>query len=307
MWNFLQDIERSSRMLAEMEKHGLKLVDGRVLLTLMADLIPEAGEVTTSRGIAEMASMLKLSYDQVNRSMTRLRAAGMVGRVQLVKRAGETALTTLLPAAFDALGFAEPSDGAGRQRIPAELSGLLCGQAWDVIKEITEAWHDRRTMDASATSDFRGGHYDRILAILMARQEEAGVEMEAAVAEAMELEELKAQGFELVNTADGVIKVNRETFERLAPAKVGWSFVKDVLDTLYQRDPKLLTLSNLQDRIAEAAYARASLPFVRDKAYQDGVRLLARQMELRWEKPRKIWPSWYVAADRAIHRPAVSA
>lgn len=307
MWTLLQDIERSSRMLAEMDKCGLRLVDGRVLLTLMAELEPEAGEVTSVKGVAEIAGMLKLSYDQVNRSMTRLREAGMVGRMQVVKRAGETALTTLLPAAFAAMGLADPSGGAGQQAVPRELSSLLCGQVWDVIKEITEAWHEQRTMSSSVSCEFRGGNYERIQAILMARQEEACMQMEEAITEAMEAEELRANGFDLVKTAEGVVRVSMETFERLAPAKVGWSFVKDVLETLYERNPKLLTMSNLQSRIAEAAYARASLPFVRDKAYQDGVRLLARQMEVSWQKPRKIWPSWYVAADRAIHRSAVCA
>ena len=132
-------------------------------------------------------------------------------------------------------------------------------------------------------------------------------ELQVSIDAASEAEELKARGLDVVQTADGPVTVNVTIFNKLRPVSVDWAFVKDTLDHLHRRDPAKVTKGNLSTLIAEAAYARAALPFVKDKPWSDGVRLLARQMATFWRKPNRIWDSWYECSARVIHRGAVCA
>lgn len=310
-WAFEGAVKTLQGNLAAMEKAGLSVAEGLVLSALLSEMSEEAGEVTSVSTIAELSASCGLGYDKVGRALLKLREKGFISRRQMVRRAGESAFTTILPSAFAGLGLAEPG-GAGEGdnvQLPDELRELMCGQSWDVVDAVRVAWRDSTLLPPGVLSEIRGPlNAERIEGVLRRRQDAALEVMEAAICEAQSLEEARAGGLDLVKTSAGNVVVDVKAFERECPVgSVRWDWVRDVLSELAFRDISLVTPSNLRDRIAEIAYARVSLPFVKDKAWPDGVRLLARQMQTSWSKPRRIWDSWYVAADHAlavIHREA---
>jgi len=315
-WAFETAAKELQRNLVAMEKAGLGVAEGLVLTALLGELSEEAGEVTSVSTIAELSSSSGLGYDKVGRALLKLREKGFISRRQMVRRAGEAAYTTILPSAFAGLGLPEPGgagEGASTEQLPDELRELLCGQSWDVVDAVRTAWNNSTPLPNGIHSEIRGGSLNaqRIERLLSQRLDAALSVMEAAIADAYTLEEAKAAGMDLVKTSEGPVLVNVKAFEAACPVgSVRWDWVRDVLSELAFRDLSLVSPANLRDRIAEIAYARVSLPFVKDKAWPDGVRLLARQMQTNWAKPRRIWDSWYVAADHAlavIHRDAENA
>lgn len=307
--SYANDVTRTTVFLQRLFRSGLRVEDALLLAILASDADPTEGELSSVRSVADLAAAAGLSYDQATRGLSRLKACGMLARKQFVRRKGETAITTLLPAALSLLGLSESFglDGGELVTLPTEIAKDLAGQPVAVLTGVAEAWQGRAPLSAEAEREFRGDGLEAVRSQLTLASLASTDAMAEAVEVALELDELRAKGLDRVQTADGPIVVNVAAFDEAAPAKVGWSFVRDVLDELYRRDPSLITFENLRDRIAEAGYARAALPFVRDKAYLDGVRLLAHQMRTRWEKPRRIWDAWYQVAQAVIHRPAVSA
>ena len=308
-WMFEEGVKTLGQGFKAALTAGLEIREAVVLLAFMGDLQEVAGEVTTARPVSEIRSLTGLSYDQIQRALKKLRDAGLISRKQLVKRAGEAALTTVLPKAFAALGLPDPSGRSGLQStITGELAELLCGQPWSVVEAVSTAWESRTLLDQDVERAIRGPlTRERVSRVLYQRYEEAMQELEQAVVEVEAVEAIRATGLDVVQTADGPVTVNVRKFETLSPVAVPWEFVRDVLLTLHSRDPGLVTFANLRDRIAEAAYARVALPFVKDKGWSDAVKLLARQMEIHWRKPNRIWPSWYSAAEAVIHTPALGA
>ena len=303
--NIVNELREEAIRRAKQARVGLQNRDAAVLLSLMSEINPEDGEVTSVRTVFEIARELELTENQVQKAMLKLRDLGLIARRQMLRRAGESAFTTILPTAYSALGIHSPTGQvATTDALPRELSDLLCGQSWEVVEAVSVAWHNHEPLPDHLLSGLRGTGFDRLRRMFEARTAEVVEEREAAITAAMELEDLRAAGFDRIQTADGTATVNVKAFEQSCPEATSWSFVKDVLQLMYDRNPQLVTMDNLRDRIAEAAYARAALPFVRDKGWSDAVRLLARQMEVRWDKPRRIWSGWYTTVDRLIHRPA---
>lgn len=305
-WEFEKAVKRLHGQALAQKKAELKIDDVLVLCTLMSDLCEDAGEVTTTVSVKELSVATELSYDQVSRSLTRLRDGGMIVRKQAVKRAGETAWTTILPAAFSALGLPHPGTNAvaapDTVSLPAELRELMCSQSWEVVDAVTRAWHAGESLAPSVLSEFRGGGLliKRVERFVQQRQDEALAVIEQAIDEARTADELKANGRDIVKTADGPVEIDVVAFEKACPVPIQWQFVKDVLVEIRERDPRLVTRENLASRIAEAAYARIALPFAKNKSWEDGVRVLGFQMATCWNKPRRIWDSWYTAADLAV-------
>lgn len=300
--NLVNELKKEAVLRAKQAQMGMQSRDAAVLLSLMADVDPSEGEVTSVRSVYAIAAELSLSENQVQRAMTKLRDLGLIARKQEVRKAGESAYTSILPAAYAILGI-DCGDLLlnDAQPLPREISEILCCQSIHVMKAVSTAWHAREPLPEHMLGDLRGSLFDRLKRLFDARVEELVEEQERAIDEAMELEELRAAGYDRVETADGPVVVNVKALEQSCPEQIQWSFVKDVLELMNARKKGLVTRANLRDRIAEAAYARAALPFVRDKAWADGVRLLARQMEVRWDKPRRIWPGWYSSVGRLIH------
>jgi len=305
------ELEAATKHFSSASKAGIGTNDAQVLLAFMAGLDAETGELTSDMSVADVSKITTLSYDQVQRSLKKLRTLGMITRRQVIKRAGETAFTTILPCAFEAVGLKTPygTSMPKNGHLPQELADLMCTQSWLVVDAVTTAWSEHQPLSAEAISDLRGGPIvlERITRMLNQRYEASMQDLEIAVAQVELAEEQRKAGLDTIHTADGDMVVDVAAFERLCPVAVDWQFVKDVITTMHARNPLSITKANIRNRIAEAAYARIALPFVKDKAWSDGVRLLARQMETKWSKPTNIWPSWYTAADAVIHRAAVSA
>jgi hypothetical protein len=186
--------------------------------------------------------------------------------------------------------------------LPAELRELLCTQSWTVVDAVTRAWNAAETLPTGALAEFRGGALTlkRVEGFLRQRQEAAMAVVEEAIEEARVTDALREQGRDMVQTIDGPVMIDVAAFEKACPVPMQWAFVKDVMVEISMRDLRLLTKANLSSRIAEAAYARIALPFAKDKPWEDSVRVLGKQMATRWDKPRRIWDSWYAVADLAV-------
>lgn len=275
---------------------GLDLPELLVLCSFSSHSLAGEGEPSTHISSAEVAAETGLNYTRVVRAIKKLNDASLIGREQRAKEKGVTATTTLMPQAFELLNANDVSP-----RIPVELARLLCGQPEDAIAPVISAWTNHSQLPAEALPHLRGTHHDQIEAILSERAKNEAQAMYEALESAMEEECLKEQGIEVIQTSDGPVHVNTIVFTKNAPGDVHWSFVKSVLERLYEKAPLMLTRANLHMRIAEAAYARNALPFVREKPFMDGVRLLAHQMRVSWSKPHRISAAWYWGANEAIN------
>lgn len=309
-WLCTKQAEQLAQQLKSAHAAGLSLPDVLTLASLMSELNAEAAEVTSATTVAELKALTGLSYDQVSRSMARIKSKGLIAREQTIKRAGHPALTTLLPNAFVAVAIPAPGTcepvQVGVEPLPDRLRTLLCGQPWDVVVGVRDAWATHQRLPGSLASQIRGLSASQIERILAERAADACASMEAAVDQALSREEARAAGLAVVRTADGDVSVDAKAFvESLPVSGVAWEWVQDVLDELAFRDIRLVTKANVATRMAEAAYARVGLPFVMGKPWKVGVRLLARQMDVSWSKPRRIRDDWYTAAEAAvIHKPS---
>ena len=288
---------------------GLSNIDTAVLLVLMADISgdQETGESSTARSVPSIAAEIGLSEPQVQRALSKLRDISLIARKQFTKRAGESAITTVLPTAYACLGLVSP-DGSrpNFKPLPAQVTELLCGQSWSVLVAVASAWEQGCGLTESIAGQWTGAGLVCLQKVLEDRRQALGLASVNQLESELQRHDREAAGLDEIATADGVVTVLASHVEMDGLQSIGgWSFAKAVLNRLSERNPHLVTKDRLRDLVAETAYARAALPFVREHAFEDAVRIMAKQLLRRWEKPRKIRDVWYRWADRVIHSPAM--
>ena len=278
--------------------HGLKDRHMDMLLSMAACLDSDAGEVSLSLTIRDLGRRAGLSQSQAKRVLSDLHDRGFIVRHQPEKVAGCEAITTLLPLAFEALGYSigDFTHTDLDVELPWPVRKALCGQAANVVLEICSAWLEGRAVEPWAREEYRGEWSDELAASLQRRA--ATLQMEA--------EEAAAAG-DTISTAGGAILVDGEAFSALNPGSVPWDFIKDVVAEIAWRAPDKVTPETLPALIAEAAYSRQHAPFCRDLPWKEAVwRLGGVMARPGWGRPRRIWEEWYVAARQAcgalLHR-----
>lgn len=269
---------------------GLTLRDSAVLEALIEIAQPEDGQLTVAASKYELAKMLGMSPDAVQRALTALRDKSLVARKQSARVAGCVALTTLLPQALGLFGLADEHAPA----IPACLAQCLIAQSSDVIHAVARAYHARELPAPSTQSAFCGTseHWSRIEAILRARLPVE--DLLTAVAHS----DIPMPTVE-VPLADGSVgRIDLAALTQQCPLPLDAAFlaraVIAVVAIVQPRDARALARLT-----AEIAYSRCA-GFVRDHGPDHGVNVLRRVMTRGgWTTPRRMSADWYALAERA--------
>lgn len=308
-WTFQDAASRATALLRSLDhgtrSAGISFNAGRVLLAMMGTMDEEVGEVSIMLNMHEIAALAGLSRHQVKRAIAELTERSLITRRQDVKKPGIEAVTTLLPAAYAAVGLDAPGEGLDKlkdQSLPRELIELLCGQPFVVAERVCHAWATAEVPSHEDLGENRGGSgwIEQILRLLARRAQAAEQATQAAIDRAKRKEDALAEGRAVVETPEGDVIIDVQAFEAGCPTPVPWAFIADVLEEIRFRDPGLLNPISIPRIIAEAAYSRAYSPFCRGLDWQRGVWALGGQMARdTWGRPRKIWDDWYTVADLA--------
>lgn len=143
-WNFIKDAVAHYAMRRQLQglqaTHRLKDRHMDMLLGMAACLDPEAGELSLSLTVRDLARRAGLSQSQAKRVLADLHGRGFIVRHQPEKIAGCEAITTLLPLGLEALGYASGAGvTAGLDGIPEPVRNALCGQSAEVVVEVCAA------------------------------------------------------------------------------------------------------------------------------------------------------------------------
>lgn len=303
-WEFVERAralhEARKAMRAMEDVSGLKTRHIDMLVTMAQYLEPEAGELTLVMRVGELAVKSGLSVDQAKRVLTDLQEAGYIVRRQAVRRPGVEAITTLLPSAIELLNNKTGVMKEGEQ-LPLDLRRWLCGQTAEVIERVVDAWHEGSGVDLG--DGIRGGEGAQKLLTGLMEDRQLSLMDEGSAGEKGGVAQEAGEGLgasEWIQTKDGVVAFDAESFKAGCPEQVPWEFLKDVLEEIRWRNADKLTATSLPDLIAEAAYTRAYGKFCRELPWKRGVWRLGGVMAREgWSRPRQIDERWYRAARNA--------
>lgn len=292
-WEFIKDavahFSARRQLKSRQTLYALKDRHMDMLLAMAAYLDEHADEISLSLTVRDLGRRAGLTPSQSKRVLAELHDRGFIVRHQPEKIAGCEAITTLLPAAFEALGYDIGLElPECDEPIPQELRHALCGQSPAVVLEVCSAWHQRRQVNADVMEQYRGDWPEPAQLVLDARLHDPQGSSAAPI------------DCEFIRTADGEVPVDQQALEAALPAAVPWEFIKDVVEEIAWRDGTRVTTETLPGLIAEAAYSRMHAPFCRDLPWKEAVwRMGAVMARACWSRPRRIWSQWYAAAEQA--------
>lgn len=253
----------------------------------------------------ELAQRTGLSKHQVEHAVAKLAKAGAVARRQLVKRAGESALTLICDLGRRVLGEANAHDVPAD--MPQSLRNLLVGRSAAFRLAVREAWESRQPLAPGARDAFAGlpREFDAVESALrenaLCAMERISTEIRAQ--QQLDLEE--ANGLYTFETDDGVVQMDRRVLveSKAAPAGIDLRFVRDVLSRVRSRRPGLVTRARLPELVAEIGYSRL-LGFVsrHDAAHAERA-LVATLSRGGWSRPRGIRDSFYSLTRSSVRYP----
>ena len=291
-WDFIKDAVAhysARRQLKNLQTlHRLKDRHMDMLLAMASCLDHHADEISLSLTVRDLGRRAGLTPSSAKRVLADLHDRGFIVRHQPERIAGCEAITTLLPLAFEALGYDIGLErGECGDEVPEPIRRAVCGQPPAVVMEVCAAWLQGRDLDQGVMAEFRGQWPAAAQAAFDARIAPAN-------------EEAPADGLETISTVDGTVAVDPAALEAALPGQVSWSFIRDVMAEVAWRDGCRVTAQTLPTLIAEAAYSRAYAPFCRDLPWREAVWRLGSVMAREtWSRPRRIWDQWYAAAERA--------
>lgn len=283
-------------------RSGMPANELRVAASLARRAVLIEGEPNVQLARWEIAAETGLSQASVQRALSALAAAGLVGRSQDAKAKGEVAITTVTARLLELFGLSggiqAPID------VPADLLSLLVRESAEVANAITAAWAAATLPDQSVVAKFRGGakRWAQVEFLLLGRVECEGMKAEAAshepAGEASETRVSLDDGTDIDFCADRFKSRIPEKDTALAGADL--RFAADVLNTLAKRAPGLVSSRSAAALAAEALYSRQK-GFVFKHDFSDAVRIVASIMAKgTWSAPRGIDARWYSAVGASM-------
>lgn len=285
-------------------RSGLPANELRVAASLARRAVLIEGEPSVQLARWEIAAETGLSQASVQRALSALAAAGLVGRSQDAKVKGEIAITTVTERLLELFGLSggiqAPAD------VPAELLNLLVREPVDVANAITSAWTACTVPSQSVASQFRGGakRWAQVEFLLLGRIESEGIK---AMAAATNHDEELPYSETRVALQDGTeIEFCSDRFKALVPendtamAGADLRFAASVLGLLAERAPAILSTRSATALAAEALYSRQK-GFVFKHDFSDATRVVASIMAKgTWSRPKGIDASWYAAVGASM-------
>lgn len=287
---------------------GLKHVESIVLAALVESAALIDGEPNVAMSRYELADRTGFSWQQVQRALSSLHAAGWIGRRQNAKRSGEVAVTLVSAKAYALFGLQGGAD-IGAPDLPREFAELLAGESAALTKAVADAWREGVFPSAEACREFRGPSrvWAQIEFLLNARLETLMTQRQAAFEEAELIEADEEAGrYWLDLGSQGRVLFDRQRMEEatrhdgVAIRSADLRFAKDVLEILNSRSPGAVTASNVGTLAAEILFSR-QCGFVWRHDYSDACRVLAAVIGRGgWKRPKRIDSSWYAACRSSV-------
>lgn len=295
----------TSKNLLSMATSGLRLEHVALLAFLSENAERGAGvQPTCCLPLWEIARRLGLSIDQVKRGIRVLADAAAIARRQPIKAKGEAALTVLTDRAVAWLQ-GRAGDAAIPAHLPRALRDLLAFETPDAVRQVVHAWDSYELLPddtASTLTTLRDHEIEQLRAILRERVADRAEMLAEAEREQTRDQELLDDGLVSIECSDGHVVVDRHPFldQKGAVAAVDLVFVRDVLNRVRQRAPKIVTVAKLPALIAEIGYSRTVGYVSRHDAAQALRALVATIARGTWSRPRGIRPTYYAAASTAV-------
>lgn len=295
-----------SDIIGAMRAHGIDDTRALQILLFLKENSTFSEDATPHCGLAvwEIAKGTGLSEDQVKRGLRCLTAAGAIARRQLVKAAGEAALTVLTDRALGWLcGRQAEGQGSIPADMPRQLRELLVFESPKFVEQVSFAWRayeplaetlrDECSLGASAFAQIESAVRQRLL--------DAAETVAAAHAEEQADREQLEQGLVRFECEDGAVSFDANALKALGGAigAVDLVLVRDVMRRVKERRPGLVTVGRVPKLVAEAGYSR-TLGFVSKHDAEVAAKVLAATMAKQtWSKPKGIHQSFYEAVANA--------
>jgi hypothetical protein len=292
---------KSTTIGAMQEYGGFDLRALRILLflhensTFQAEALPHCGLT-----VLQIAKGTGLSTDQVKRGLRTLSEAGAIARRQLVKAAGEAAVTVLTDRAMGWLTDSANEEGQGSipADMPRHVRDLLVFESPEFVTAVARAWKGFEPLPETLRSECSLGAnaFGQIEACVRQRLLDAAETVAEAHAEERVDREQLERGIVQFDCDDGVVQINASALQekRGAVAAVDLLMVRDVLRRVRERCPGMVTVERLPKLVAEAGYSR-TIGFVSAHNADVATRILAATMAKRsWSRPKGIKEKFYV-------------
>lgn len=267
--------------------------------TFSADATPHCG-----LAVWEIAQGTGLSEDQVKRSLRCLTEAGAIARRQMVKAAGEAALTVLTDRALGWIcGREQEGQGGIPADMPRELRELLVFETPRFVEQVGFAWRNYEPLPEALRDECSLGPtvYGRIEACVRQRLLDAAESVAEAHAEERVDREQLEQGIVQFDCDDGQVSFDAKALQgkKGAVAAVDLVMVRDVLRRVRERRPGMVTVGRLPQLVAEVGYSR-TIGFVsKHDAEVASKVLVATMLKRTWDRPKGIKESFYEAVASA--------
>ena len=281
-----------------------------LVLSYLVEAVEETGmlaegDITVGLSRYDIQERTGLSSCQVQRALAALVAAECIVRDQPVKKSGMTARTLLTAKALRLM--ASESADVLKHDVPADVAALLIGEEIDCIRAVSDAWAAASPYPAEIEDRFRGGTHklSQIRALLFERHAARQEAILGAVEATDARRAADEKGEHTLTLPDATtVTLSRDHFRKAAGdnlAKlVDMRFVRDTLERLVEKCPRLVTRRSLPRLVADIAYSRVS-GFVMAKDAAHAIRILTACIQkATWTKPRSMDNRWYTAGEAAI-------
>jgi len=292
---------KSTTIGAMREQGGFSLRELHILLFLHENSHSE-GEALPHCGLTvlQIAKGTGLSADQVKRGLRLLSEGGAIARRQLVKAAGEAAVTVLTDRAMAWLNDERAEEGQGGipADMPRHLRELLVFESPVFVAAVAHAWGNYEPLPEMLRSECSLGAnaFAQIEACVRQRLLDAAETVAEAHAEERVDREQLERGIVQFDCDDGVVQISASALQekRGAVAAVDLVMVRDVLRRVRERCPGMVTVERLPTLVAEAGYSR-TIGFVSAHNADVATRILAATMAKRsWSRPKGIKEKFYL-------------
>lgn len=295
-----------SDIIGAMREQGINDSRAIQILLFLKENSTFADGATPHCGLAvwEIAKGTKLSEDQVKRGLRCLTEAGAIARRQLVKAAGEAALTVLTDRALAWLcGREAEGQGSIPADMPRHLRELLVFETPKFVEQVAFAWRGYEPLPEGLRAECSLGAtaYEQIEAAVRQRLLDAAETLAEAHAEEESDREQIQQGLVQFDCDDGAVCFDAKALQAKGGAvgAVDLLLIRDVLRRVRERRPGLVTVGRVPLLVAEAGYSR-TIGFVSKHDAEVAAKVLVATMtKPSWDRPKGIKDSFYEAVASA--------
>ena len=251
------------------------------------------------KAVWEIAQGTGLSEDQVKRGLRALSEAGAIVRKQLVKVAGEAAITVLTDRAQVWLcGREVEGQGGIPADMPRHLRELLVFESAGFVERVAAAWRNYETLPETMGEECSLGAkaFAQIAAAVRQRLLEAAEKVAQAHADERADREQLEKGIVTIDCDDGAVAFDANALKAKGGAvgAIDLVLARDVVRRVKERCPGMVTVGRVGKLVAEIGYSR-TIGFVAGHDADAALRVLVATMTKgTWSRPKGIKEKFYL-------------